>query len=177
MTGWWCCAGLCAADRVAAGLYNNPVNLFVAGFIGSPSMNFIPGRLGTDAIDTPIGKGHAARPQSGRGGCEGRWRRADRYPPGEPGGRRAHRFRNPICRRNFHRRHRRAGIDGVGQVRLFRSRSPGCLHADAASVGARQFVARLSPESQATRGSRTELFYDTRKISVFDQSSGANLRL
>ncbi|WP_333716946.1 ABC transporter ATP-binding protein, partial [Gordonia sp. (in: high G+C Gram-positive bacteria)] len=37
-------------------LYNNPVNLFVAGFIGSPSMNFIPGRLGTDAIDTPIGK-------------------------------------------------------------------------------------------------------------------------
>ena len=37
-------------------LYNNPVNLFVAGFIGSPSMNFIPGRLGADAIDTPIGR-------------------------------------------------------------------------------------------------------------------------
>ena len=29
----------------------------------------------------------------------------------------------------------------------------------------------------ATRGSRTELFYDTRKVAVFDQSSGANLRL
>ncbi len=26
-------------------LYNNPVNKFVAGFIGSPSMNFIPGEL------------------------------------------------------------------------------------------------------------------------------------
>ncbi len=24
-------------------LYNDPVNLFVAGFIGSPSMNFLPG--------------------------------------------------------------------------------------------------------------------------------------
>ena len=53
----------------------------------------------------------------------------------------------------------------------------GASHADAASVGAGQFVARLSPESQAARGSRTELFYDTRKVSVFDQSSGANLRL
>ena len=27
-------------------LYDNPANLFVAGFIGSPSMNFIPGKLG-----------------------------------------------------------------------------------------------------------------------------------
>lgn len=53
----------------------------------------------------------------------------------------------------------------------------GSVHADAASVGAGQFVARLSPESQATRGSRTELFFDTRKVAVFDQSSGANLRL
>ncbi|HQV32483.1 MAG TPA: sn-glycerol-3-phosphate ABC transporter ATP-binding protein UgpC [Calditrichia bacterium] len=26
-------------------LYNNPANMFVAGFIGSPSMNFIPGEL------------------------------------------------------------------------------------------------------------------------------------
>lgn len=26
-------------------LYNHPVNKFVAGFIGSPAMNFIPGRL------------------------------------------------------------------------------------------------------------------------------------
>ena len=29
-------------------LYNNPVNKFVAGFIGSPSMNFIPGELVRD---------------------------------------------------------------------------------------------------------------------------------
>ncbi|TDR87103.1 ABC transporter ATP-binding protein [Enterovirga rhinocerotis] len=27
-------------------LYDNPANLFVAGFIGSPAMNFIPGKLG-----------------------------------------------------------------------------------------------------------------------------------
>jgi multiple sugar transport system ATP-binding protein len=29
-------------------LYDNPDNLFVAGFIGSPAMNFLPGRLVTD---------------------------------------------------------------------------------------------------------------------------------
>src|SRR5919198_5302049 len=36
-------------------LYNNPKNLFVAGFIGSPSMNFFPGHLDSDRVRTPIG--------------------------------------------------------------------------------------------------------------------------
>jgi multiple sugar transport system ATP-binding protein len=40
-------------------LYEQPVNLFVAGFIGSPSMNFLPGTLkegsGGTVLSTPIG--------------------------------------------------------------------------------------------------------------------------
>ncbi|MFI7060459.1 ABC transporter ATP-binding protein [Kribbella sp. NPDC050124] len=36
-------------------LYDSPANLFVAGFIGSPPMNFIPGRVNDGAIDTPFG--------------------------------------------------------------------------------------------------------------------------
>ena len=36
-------------------LYERPVNLFVAGFIGSPSMNFLPGQLDTDAVRLPFG--------------------------------------------------------------------------------------------------------------------------
>jgi multiple sugar transport system ATP-binding protein len=36
-------------------LYEHPVNLFVAGFIGSPAMNFLPGRLDGDQLRTPIG--------------------------------------------------------------------------------------------------------------------------
>src|SRR4051794_7061164 len=35
--------------------YEHPVNLFVAGFIGSPAMNFLPGRLDGDQLRTPIG--------------------------------------------------------------------------------------------------------------------------
>jgi len=36
-------------------LYDSPANLFVAGFIGSPPMNFIPGRARDGAIETPFG--------------------------------------------------------------------------------------------------------------------------
>ena len=36
-------------------LYEHPVNLFVAGFIGSPAMNFLPGQLDGDRLRTPIG--------------------------------------------------------------------------------------------------------------------------
>jgi multiple sugar transport system ATP-binding protein len=37
-------------------LYEEPVNLFVAGFIGSPSMNFLPGTIADNAIDTVLGR-------------------------------------------------------------------------------------------------------------------------
>ncbi|WP_276271816.1 ABC transporter ATP-binding protein [Haloarcula litorea] len=33
--------------------YNEPANLFVAGFIGSPSMNFVEGTVGETGIETP----------------------------------------------------------------------------------------------------------------------------
>jgi multiple sugar transport system ATP-binding protein len=36
-------------------LYDNPANLFVAGFIGSPAMNFLPGRTGGGRVGFPGG--------------------------------------------------------------------------------------------------------------------------
>src|SRR5213075_216086 len=36
-------------------LYEDPENLFVAGFIGSPAMNFVPARLENDVIRLPFG--------------------------------------------------------------------------------------------------------------------------
>jgi multiple sugar transport system ATP-binding protein len=36
-------------------LYHRPNNLFVAGFIGSPAMNFLPGRVENDALRTSLG--------------------------------------------------------------------------------------------------------------------------
>src|SRR4051794_10105767 len=36
------------------GLYEQPVNLFVAGFIGSPPMNFLPGEVGPSSLRLPF---------------------------------------------------------------------------------------------------------------------------
>ncbi|MBV8937007.1 MAG: sn-glycerol-3-phosphate ABC transporter ATP-binding protein UgpC, partial [Alphaproteobacteria bacterium] len=54
-------------------LYGHPANLFVAGFIGSPSMNFLAGELDGDTVDLPIGRVPVPtelreRLASGRGG-------------------------------------------------------------------------------------------------------------
>ncbi|MHB1167995.1 MAG: ABC transporter ATP-binding protein [Longimicrobiales bacterium] len=37
-------------------LYDVPANLFVAGFIGSPSMNFVPGIIERDLLRSPLGE-------------------------------------------------------------------------------------------------------------------------
>jgi multiple sugar transport system ATP-binding protein len=55
-----------------ADLYEHPDNVFVAGFIGSPSMNFLQGRLDGGTLRLPIGEvsvpdGMRRRLESGRG--------------------------------------------------------------------------------------------------------------
>ena len=39
-----------------AELYSRPKNLFVAGFIGSPAMNFMPGKVGDGKVKLPFGE-------------------------------------------------------------------------------------------------------------------------
>jgi multiple sugar transport system ATP-binding protein len=48
-------AGLLQQVGPPSELYASPVNLFVAGFIGSPSMNFLPGEVDGDSLRLPIG--------------------------------------------------------------------------------------------------------------------------
>jgi multiple sugar transport system ATP-binding protein len=49
-------AGIIQQVDTPATLYERPGNLFVAGFIGSPSMNFLPGRVEDGGVTTPIGR-------------------------------------------------------------------------------------------------------------------------
>jgi multiple sugar transport system ATP-binding protein len=49
-------AGLLQQVDTPRELYTNPANLFVAGFIGSPAMNFFEGQLSGEAVRTPIGE-------------------------------------------------------------------------------------------------------------------------
>jgi multiple sugar transport system ATP-binding protein len=48
-------AGILQQVGAPGELYNRPKNLFVAGFIGSPSMNFLPGQIDGDTVKLPIG--------------------------------------------------------------------------------------------------------------------------
>jgi multiple sugar transport system ATP-binding protein len=48
-------AGVIQQVDTPANLYESPQNLFVAGFIGSPSMNFLPARLEGDMVKMPFG--------------------------------------------------------------------------------------------------------------------------
>ncbi len=47
-------------------LYNAPVNLFVAGFIGSPAMNLLPGRLEKGKLYLPLTKEAIDLPEMGQ---------------------------------------------------------------------------------------------------------------
>jgi multiple sugar transport system ATP-binding protein len=47
-------------------LYEEPANLFVAGFIGSPPMNFVPGSIKGGRIETPFGSLEAKGPRFAR---------------------------------------------------------------------------------------------------------------
>src|SRR6266498_2752538 len=48
-------AGILQQVAAPKELYENPRNLFVAGFIGSPAMNFFSGQIESDTIRTPMG--------------------------------------------------------------------------------------------------------------------------
>src|ERR671925_58922 len=48
-------AGVLQQVDTPGNLYEEPDNLFVAGFIGSPSMNFLPGRLDDSTLTLPFG--------------------------------------------------------------------------------------------------------------------------
>ena len=69
-------AGLLQQVGPPSELYGRPKNLFVAGFIGSPSMNFLPGEIDGNSIKTPIGTMQIpdavrSRLESGPGGGRG----------------------------------------------------------------------------------------------------------
>ena len=105
-------------------LYEDPVNLFVAGFIGSPAMNFIPARLEEDKVRLPFGDAPIPK-----GLHDQEARRDRRHPPRE--------LRGRALRRRRHRRpalqgqHRRRRVDGLRALRLLRhqGRRRGALRA------------------------------------------------
>jgi multiple sugar transport system ATP-binding protein len=93
-------------------LYGHPVNLFVAGFIGSPAMNFVPARLENDQVKLPFG----STPIPGQLRSALADAQRHRRPPAGALRGRARRARQ--ARPALWRTGRRRRIDGLGEVRV-----------------------------------------------------------
>ncbi|MBW3574507.1 MAG: sn-glycerol-3-phosphate ABC transporter ATP-binding protein UgpC [Actinobacteria bacterium] len=166
-------------------LYNNPVNLFVAGFIGSPAMNFLPARLEGDEVRLPMGSYRLSPEQRARLGEGDRDLIA---------GARPEHFEDAVLvaddRDNgitF-----RANIDvlewmgselyvyfAVGGQAVasghLQEIAPDLEVSELSGGGQPQVVARLDAASSIKRGDDAELWLDARRVVLFDPDSGANL--
>jgi multiple sugar transport system ATP-binding protein len=170
-------------------LYDNPVNLFVAGFIGSPAMNFMPAKLEGDTVQLPIADIRLT-PESrqrlgsvdGGGGAVIVGIRPESFEDAS--------VVAPDVRdrgTTF-----RAKIDlveslGAEQYAYFQVQVGGIEHeelrelaedagtAEVPSAGEGQVVARLDATSNITRGQEVELWIDPSKLHFFDASSGRSL--
>jgi multiple sugar transport system ATP-binding protein len=170
-------------------LYNHPNNLFVAGFIGSPSMNFLPGELSGDTVELPIGTLRIpdrlrSRLQAGPGG--GR--------RGVIAGLRPEHFEDASLVADRSRGHTfTTKIDVVesmgseyyvyfvveaGQVSAREleelAQDAGASDLPGSREGS-QITARLDADSRVRQGQPAELWFETDKLQLFDPESGQSL--
>jgi multiple sugar transport system ATP-binding protein len=165
-------------------LYHRPANLFVAGFIGSPAMNFFPATLTDVGVRLPFGditltqKVHDVLAQHPR-------------PNNVIVGVRPEHLEDAALIDTYER------IRALTfQVKVDFVESLGAdkyVHFDIEGAGAQaaqltelaadsesaesDFVARVSTESSVTPGQTVELAFDTSKIAIFDADTGVNLTI
>ncbi len=167
-------------------LYNSPTNLFVAGFIGSPAMNFMPGELQDGVVKIPLGEVQLHEEARARAGS---------HSGSVIVGVRPESFEDATMIGDDARGRGvafKAKIDlveslGAEEYVYFEVEGAGVqsdelseLAADSGasevpSSGEGQIVARLDPESKVKRGEETELWLDTTKMHFFDPDGGRNL--
>jgi multiple sugar transport system ATP-binding protein len=169
-------------------LYNNPANLFVAGFIGSPGMNFLPATLEGDVAHLPMVDVRLPQELLERlGRSDGRNLIAGVRPEDFEDAARVDseaRGRGTTFRADLDL------VEAMGaefyahfgvNAQPPRSSELQDLKEDAGGVEAKSdsgdivVVARLSPESRARSGEPTELWIDASKLQFFDSESGEAL--
>jgi multiple sugar transport system ATP-binding protein len=169
-------------------LYVRPQNLFVAGFIGSPSMNFLPGQIDGDRIRLPFGEvaipeALRGRLNSGAGGGRG----------GIIAGLRPEDFEDAaLVQDKTHGTTFTATIDVLESMgsefyayfavasdkvdsaeldEIARDAGAAALPNDAGT----QVVARLEPESTVRQGQPLELWFNAEKLHLFDAEQGHSI--
>ena len=174
------------AQQVAAPqeLYDKPVNLFVAGFIGSPAMNFFPASLTDVGVRLPFGditltqEVHDLLAQHPT-------------PTNVIVGVRPEQFQDASLIDGYQRLRAlvfevKAGIvESLGAEKYVYFIPPGeGVHseqlaelAEDSDIGESEYVARVSAASKVAEGQPVELAFDTTKIAIFDADTGANLTI
>jgi multiple sugar transport system ATP-binding protein len=165
-------------------LYDRPVNLFVAGFIGSPAMNFFPAQLTDVGVGLPFGQ--ITLTQQVHDVLT-----AHPTPTNAIVGIRPEHLEDANLIDTYQRLRALVFevsvelVESLGAEKIVHFTVEGAsahsaqlteLAADS-GVSENEFVARLPAESAATAGQRIELALDTTKLAIFDADTGANLTI
>jgi multiple sugar transport system ATP-binding protein len=169
-------------------LYDDPANLFVAGFIGSPAMNFLPARIENGVFrsalgDLPLADELRRRLEAGDaprdvivGIRPEHFEDAALVEEGQRGGGTTFNAEVDVLESMGSDKFAYFSVEGEQAV----SEDLADLAADAGTADvpggdAGQIVTRLSAASGATEGESMLVWLDTSKIQVFDPGSGRNL--
>jgi len=167
-------------------LYERPANLFVAGFIGSPAMNFFPATLTPTGLNLPFGEVTLTQPVLDVIALHPK-------PENVIVGVRPEHLQDAALIDAYQRIRALTFevkidmIESLGADKYVYFTTAGCdVHSDqlaelAADAGGdsggeeHEFVARVPAESKSAKGQSIELAFDTTKLAVFDADSGVNL--
>ena len=169
-------------------LYDHPVNLFVAGFIGSPAMNLMYGTLESRGQEVWLKAGEYeikvdSRSLDGHPGVEKRMGQELVV------GIRPHSLEAAVVAGPDDKRTIRAEVEATEMLGAetfvhFSGKRPPVITPDieelladtgqtVSSLGdTSKFVARVSPDTRVRRGESIDLIVDTAKLHFFDSSSG-----
>lgn len=168
-------------------LYERPANLFVAGFIGSPAMNFFPARLTAIGLTLPFGEVTLAPEVQGVIAAHPK-------PENVIVGVRPEHIQDAalidayqrIRGLTFQVKVNLVESLGADKYLYFTTESP-AVHSvqldelaeveGESALHENQFVARVPAESKVAIGQSVELAFDTARLAVFDADSGANLTI
>jgi len=166
-------------------LYTRPRNLFVAGFIGSPAMNFMPAGIEGESLRLPIGVVPAAGQMPER--VDGRSLIAGVRPEnfedaglvGEARERgmtfRAHIEVLESMGSELYAHFTVAGAQPIESAQLRELAQDAGAEEVPSSGEEGRIVARLDPASRVQEGQEAELWVDATKVHLFDADSGENL--
>jgi multiple sugar transport system ATP-binding protein len=164
-------------------LYNNPKNLFVAGFIGSPAMNFMPATVEGGKLKMPMGEvdlpeGADAKGEVIAGIRPEHFEDAKLVDDSVRSRGATFKAKIDVLESMGSELYVHFNIEGHGGVQSqeLEELAQDAGAADLPSSEAGQVTARLSAESDAQQGQELELWIDVAHIQLFDQNDGRSLK-